>query len=230
MTIRTRGAWSLRIFAASMRSRCPLWSSSCDPDEVIVRAEAELFPEKVPFLHLPERGEVDARRDDLDKTLRDPALDQDLADPFGDGDDRIDPLDILVPGPDRKIHPARDDPDGDVGPGRGPRAQGSAVGVVEMGQHAARPPHGPGQAVDGPEIQLAVHRDRQDREAGLGGLGVERGLRLDDELEGEAFPGELTGQEERLALAAAPFPPGVNLEKAQFSPLFSRSPGAWHNG
>ena len=61
-----------------------------DPDEVIVRGEAEFPAEEVPFLDLPEGGEIDARRDDLDEPLRDPALDQDLPDLFGDGDDGVD--------------------------------------------------------------------------------------------------------------------------------------------
>ena len=200
-----------------------------DPDEIFLRAEAELFPEEIPFLDLPERGEIDARRDDRDEPLRDSPLDEDLADPFGDGNDGVDPLDILAPGPDGEIHPPRDDADGDVGPGRGPRADGGPVGVVEVGQDAAPAAHGPGKPVDGPEVRLALHGDRQDRKARLDGLGLERGIRLDDEFEGVAFLLELPGQEERLALAAAPFAPGVNMKKAQFSPLFSRSPAAWRS-
>jgi hypothetical protein len=57
--------------------------------------------------------------------------------------------------------------------------------MMRMGTRAlaaAREPHGPGDAEDGPEVHLAFHRDRQDGEALFGGPGMERGIRLDDEL------------------------------------------------
>jgi len=104
------------------------------------------------------------------------------------------------------------------------------VGVMEMGQRAAVIPHGPGQAQDRPEVRLSLHPERQDRKPFRGGLFMKGRIRLDDETERVSPLPEVAGQEEDLALAAPPFPPGVNLKKAQCALPSSRSRGAWRSG
>ena len=54
--------------------------------------KAELAAQEVLVFDVFEGAEIDARGDDLDLVRSDAALDQDVADAFGDGDDEVDVL------------------------------------------------------------------------------------------------------------------------------------------
>ena len=205
-----------------------------DPDQEIVRGEAEFRPEEIPVRHRVEGRKVDPRGDDVDDGRGDAALEQDVLHAVGDGDDAVDVLRVLGPGEDvrleGKIHPAGDDPDRDVRPAAGHPADRDGVGVVEMGQDAPLPLHVQGEAEGGADAELALHRQRQDGQPFGGGLLVERASRLDDEVEGIPLRPELAGEVEGLPLAAAPLLARVNLKEAQCAPLSSRSRAASRSG
>ncbi len=97
------------------------------------------------------------------------------------------------------------------------------MGIVEMSQGAMAAAHQAGQPEDRPEVELTSHRQRVDRKSFLRGFSKQRAFRLNDKKTGVTIPFELPDEEERLSLPAPPFFPGVNLEKAQSSLLFSRS-------
>ena len=164
----------------------------------------------------------------MDERSRNPGIETNLAYSLGDGDDGLDVLGVFAAREDvvlqRKIDPPGDEPERHLSASGRRCADRDRMGIVEVDELALAPFHRQTQAKGRPEIDFPLYPEGKKGEAGLGGLVMQGTPGLDDENDRIALALELLDQEEGLSLTAPPFPAGVNMEKAQSFPLFSKFP------